>query len=314
MKKQLLTSFLMFCVAAGFAQDKKQQDRTSILAMQGCYKVEFRYAEVFATDTAYEFPKRKYDWAYEWIVPIQSDENELSLQHLLTVNDTQVVKHWRQDWMYENTHSNYYWKDAQWNFKSWKKDEVKGQWSQRVSQVDDSPRYIGSGSWVHVDGKHYWVSESPAPLPRREKKAKRKDYNVLLRTNHQEITDYGWLHKQENRKMVRDDKGNMEMIAFETGWNTYTKVEENHCQPAIAYWEKTNKFWSVVRAEWELILQSEKDFKVQLMGKDGFLYATMFKLAKETGDWSEKKMHREVKKVLAEHVVYLNQEVGQVQP
>ena len=26
----------------------------------------------------------------------------------------------------------------------------------KIFQVDDSPRYEGTASWVHVDGKSYW--------------------------------------------------------------------------------------------------------------------------------------------------------------
>ena len=48
------------------------------------------------------------------------------------------------------------------------KKDVKKQWTQKVYQVDDSPRYSGSATWVHVDGKRYWQNKTGAPLPRRE--------------------------------------------------------------------------------------------------------------------------------------------------
>ena len=88
-------------------------------------------------------------------------------------------------------------------------------------QVDDSPRYGGTASWVHVDGRHYWEGVADAPLPRREF-SKRDDYNVMKRINHQEITTDGWLHEQDNDKILRDEKGD-HLIAREKGWNTYTK-------------------------------------------------------------------------------------------
>jgi len=40
-------------------------------------------------------------------------------------------------------------------------------------------------------------------LPRREY-SKRSDYNVMMRGNHVEITDEGWLHEQDNEKVIRD--------------------------------------------------------------------------------------------------------------
>ena len=31
-----------------------------------------------------------------------------------------------------------------------RKKDVRGQWTQKVYQVDDSPRYEGSSTWVHL--------------------------------------------------------------------------------------------------------------------------------------------------------------------
>ena len=82
------------------------------------------------------------------------------------------------------------------------KKDVKGQWTQKVFQVDDSPRYEGSGYWVHLDQKSYWENTTSAPLPRREY-TKRNDYNVTERGNRQEITSTGWVHDQNNKKIIR---------------------------------------------------------------------------------------------------------------
>ncbi len=80
--------------------------------------------------------------------------------------------------------------------------------------------YEGSATWVHVDGKSYWENTTDAPLPRREF-SKRSDYNVMTRRNRQEITDYGWVHEQDNDKVLREDSD--KVIAGEKEWNTYTK-------------------------------------------------------------------------------------------
>ena len=105
-----------------------------------------------------------------------------TIQHLLVVgppDQQMVIKHWRQDWIYENTNFYMFNGDNQWQFVNKPKSEVKGQWTQKVYQVDDSPRYQGSASWVHVDGKSYWENITSAPLPRREY-TKRSDYNVTI--------------------------------------------------------------------------------------------------------------------------------------
>ena len=67
-----------------------------------------------------------------------------------------VIKHWRQDWIYQGVDILSYDKDERWKKKKLEKQNVKGKWVQKVYQVDDSPRYEGSGSWVHIDGKSYW--------------------------------------------------------------------------------------------------------------------------------------------------------------
>lgn len=51
-----------------------------------------------------------------------------------------IVKHWRQEWLFEN--SIFYDYNG---FNDWKLKillgQVKGQWTQKVYEVDDKPRY-----------------------------------------------------------------------------------------------------------------------------------------------------------------------------
>ena len=116
----------------------------------------------------------------------------------------------------------------QWTYTKKPKSEVKGQWTQKVFQVDDSPRYEGSATWVHVDGKSYWENTTTAPLPRREY-TQRSDYNVTMRGNRHEITDFGWIHDQDNEKIVRKEGAEDVVIAKEKGYNVYKKVDDSKC-------------------------------------------------------------------------------------
>ena len=109
-----------------------------------------------------------------------------SIYYKLALLIPYIVKHWRQDWLFQNTDFYSYNGDNQWKYVTKSKDEVKGQWTQKVYQVDDSPRYEGSATWVHVDGKSYWENTTDAPLPRREY-TKRSDYNITVRGNRHEI-------------------------------------------------------------------------------------------------------------------------------
>ena len=103
MKNIIFTSMmLLFAVVSLTAQDKKRMDRDAILAMCGCYDTTFKYTETFAPEIDYE---KKLDYtaaALELALPIVNEDNKISIQHLLVVGDTMVIKHWRQDWEYEN--------------------------------------------------------------------------------------------------------------------------------------------------------------------------------------------------------------------
>jgi hypothetical protein len=256
------------------AQNKKEQDEKAIKDMCGCYEVTFNFAETFeySGDSTYIASEVKHAKGLEWVELIQDDTDKISMQHLLIVGKSDsphIVKHWRQDWLFENTKLYTYDHDNKWSFVNLPKEEVKGQWTQKVFQVDDSPRYEGSASWVHVDGKSYWEDETTAPLPRREY-TKRSDYNVTFRRNRHEITTYGWLHEQDNDKVVRADGKEDIILAQEKGYNTYVKVADNRCQAGQDYWTKNKDKWALVRAKWDevfarntdLILEEKVDNKV----------------------------------------------------
>lgn len=223
--------------------------------MCGCYEVTFNFAETFnnSKDSLYKPSKTKKDKGLEWAELIVDENNKISIQHLLQVGNPanpHIVKHWRQDWLYENTDFYMYNGDNNWLYENKPKSEVKKQWTQKVYQVDDSPRYEGSGTWVHVDGKSYWENTTDAPLPRREY-TKRSDYNVTERGNRHEITNYGWLHDQDNRKIIREAGKEDIVVAHEKGYNTYVKVPDSRCEAAQNWWKENQNKWQLVRNKWD---------------------------------------------------------------
>ena len=154
-------------------------------------------------------------------------------------------------------------------------DEVEGQWTQKVYQVDDSPRYEGSATWVHVDGKSYWENTTTAPLPRREY-TKRSDYNVTLRGNRHEITEYGWLHDQDNAKVIRAEGKDDVTLAKEKGYNTYVKVDDSRCQAAQDWWKAHQDKWSTVRAKWDEVYGRHKNLQLEEKVDNKLLYKYLF--------------------------------------
>ncbi|SFW62950.1 hypothetical protein SAMN02927921_02838 [Sinomicrobium oceani] len=267
--------FILGFTISGLAQDTKEKDVEAIKAMCGCYEVAFNFAETFAPDKNYKFHDRYRSGALEWVTPVEESNDKIVLQHLLIINDTMIIKHWRQDWLYENTGLYTYYKDNQWNYGELPQDEVRGQWTQKVYQVDDSPRYEGTATWIHTDGKHYWENTTDAPLPRREH-TKRNDYNVTRRTNRQEITSYGWLHEQDNDKIVRNDQVEDKVLAQEKGMNYYRKTEDARCDPARKWWKENQEYWARVRGEWDAIFARKTTLKLLPKANDKRLYEVLF--------------------------------------
>ena len=278
------------------AQSIKQQDREAIKAMCGCYEISFKYTETFSPQQDYEKKEDYTASALEWAQLIQDEENQLSIQHLLIVRDTMVIKHWRQDWLYESTKTFNYRQDNQWNFESKSPEEVKGQWTQRVYQVDDSPRYAGSATWIHADGKHYWENKASSPLPRREF-SKRSDYNVMIRGNRHELMEAGWVHEQDNDKVIRTEGKEDVLLAQEKGFNTYARVEDSRCQAAQDWWKSNEAFWANVRAEWSRIYDRKEPLQLKKRVEEKPLFMHLYPLEKE------KAGRRKIRKVLEKFVV-----------
>jgi hypothetical protein len=280
MKKLVLGSLLLFLAISINAQSKKAKDKNAIKEMCGCFEVTFNFAETFnySKDSTYKPSETKVDKGLEWAGLVTDDNNKISIQHLLQVGNPakpMIIKHWRQDWIYENTDFYMYNGDNNWTFEQKDKKNVKKQWTQKVYQVDDSPRYEGSSSWVHVDGKSYWENTTAAPLPRREY-TKRSDYNITLRGNRQEITDYGWVHDQDNSKIIREAGKDDVVLAKEKGYNTYKRVADSKCKAAADWWVANNDKWQLVRNKWNEVYSRNTNLSLETKVDNKPLYKHLF--------------------------------------
>ncbi len=287
-KNTSLLLCLIFSVITLQAQNKKELDKNSIKEMCGCYEVSFNFAETFnySTDSLYKPSPQEISRGLEWAELLEDKDDKIVIQHLLQVGTKEgpyIVKHWRQDWLYENTEFYAYDAANTWKYIDKPASEVEGQWTQKVFQVDDSPRYEGSGSWVHVDGKHYWESTSDAPLPRRED-TKRSDYNVTVRGNRVELADFGWIHDQDNGKVVREAGKEDILVAKEKGYNTYVKVDDSRCEASREWWKEHNEKWALVRAKWETVFNRDHDLTL----KEKVSNKSMFKFLLDEEEYSEK--------------------------
>lgn len=294
MKITAILLFSLFLINLNLnSNEKKEKDISAIKKMCGCFEVEFNFAETFihTKDNNYVPSPVKKDYALEWVELLQETDDSLILQHILIVGEDEkrIVKHWRQDWLYENTRILIFEGDNEWQIKNLNPKEVVGQWTQAVYQVDDSPRYQGSATWVHIDGKSYWENISPAPLPRREWTI-RDDYNVNLRKNRHEITQFGWVHDQDNKKIIRKRGQSDIVLSEEKGYNTYKKVDNAKCKLAQDWWAQNHNYWQKVREVWNEYYTNNNTLKLKKKVDDEMLFRYIFDLSVD----AEHKQIREI--------------------
>lgn len=279
---------------------KKELERKLIQSLAGCYRVSFQFAETFAAKSDYEYHDRKFAGAKEVAFILEDTEDKISIQHVLYVGRGQVIKHWRQDWIYENREILSLVQDHDWKKVVLTEEQAQGTWSQKVYQVDDAPRYEGYGTWVHVDGRHFWESTTDAPLPRREI-SKRQDYNVLTRHSHIEIFDNGdWVIDQDNKKIIRSAEGEDTLLCMEKGIETFTTKEYDSAD-AMEWWNGQASFWADVRNIWAEVRADHDRINVT---EDEKLYFAQFELAEQfSGDnYDAEKSQEAIKTLLAQHV------------
>ncbi len=277
---------------------KLDQDKSCIKKMCGVYKVTFEFTETFASDTAYKyFPKYK-ETGIEYVFITEETPTKITLQHLLIVNDTMIIKHWAQEWVYENTQLYSYYRDNEWTLKTITAEQAKGTWTQKVYQVDDSPRYESYGTWVHVDGKHYWEGNAFAPLPRREY-TKRSDYNVMGRHSRMEIFADGWALLQDNEKIVRKN-GVDKTICWEKGIERFWAGNYD-ATPAVKWWNKQQNYWADVRKVWDDVYTQYPTLKIKSVVDSQRLYDALFELGDKSckgNDYIQGKAKAEIDAVI----------------
>jgi hypothetical protein len=284
------TTILLGALALGLQMNAQAPaDREKVEQLCGCFDVTFQFAETFSPQKNYAFHDReKISGGVELVIPVEQTDTRIVMQHLLVITDSIIVKHWREEWTYENPERWVYEGNNVWKKILLSPDEVKGKWTQSVWEVSDAPRYQGQSQWVELDGHWVWQATADAPLPRREYSA-RNDYNILRRTNRIILSDNGYVHDQDNEKIQRES-GRDNLLVQEKGWNTYVKLDQKECAPGLAYWGKTKDYWTSVRLAWEnylkthdrVILKKEIDGKV--LHDHLFVLASQYSMGQLKGD------------------------------
>lgn len=226
-------------------------DRAAILGMVGEFEVSFDFHETVILAEDYERRDPHHSRALEIVVIIEDSPERVVLQHILQSPSGHVTKHWRQDWVWQATERFEYNGDQRWLMRELEPQETAGAWTQCVFEVNDAPRYCGTGRWNHRYGVSTWTSDRHwRPLPRRELTT-RDDINVLNVRNRHTITPGGWTHEQDNTKAVIENGRLVKTLVRELGFNDYRRSEATDFTPALSFWAATQDFWGAVRDQWQ---------------------------------------------------------------
>ncbi|MEM6627672.1 MAG: DUF6607 family protein [Pseudomonadota bacterium] len=257
-----------------------EQDRKSILAMTGDYKVTFDFTETVPFLEGYELKEPKLSGAHESVRVVEDTGDYISLQHTLVVGPDSgpiVVKHWRQDWRYEPARVLVFIGGNAWEWRDVPEAERAGAWSQTVYQVDDTPRYGAVARWTYEDGLAEWTPPHEwRPLPRRDMTT-RDDYHAVNAVNRHVITPWGWVHEQDNSKLILT--GAPTALVREIGVNTYRRFDDYPVEAGEAYWDATGAYWAAIRAEWARVEAENERFAITIKGETTGLYMPLLGLA-----------------------------------
>ncbi|MFZ4165949.1 DUF6607 family protein [Brevundimonas sp. NPDC058933] len=254
-----------------------EQDRQSILAQAGQYRVHFDMRENVSFHADYDPMEGKLSGGSEIVRVVYDKGDRISLQHILVMEHEGkaiVVKHWRQDWVYQPETVLTYAGPNQWTLTPVSADARQGAWSQTVWQTDDSPRYGGVGRWTYVNGLSVWTSDPTwRPLARRDA-VLNPVYDRYLGANRHALTPAGWVHIQDNVKMNGRAGGEPIAIVQEDVVNTYNRSTSYSPKAGDDYWAATKDYWAAVRDAWDAVIARDGGVHVQEEAQTGVVTGT----------------------------------------
>ena len=277
-----------------------ERDRQAILTMAGAYRTSFDFIETAGFTPQYEPPAPYQSWGTERVYIVASEPDFISLQHIIvmhfaaedgTLSAPMVVKHWRQDWQYQDVAVHAFQGNGVFERQGLDATATVGTWTQTVYQVDDSPRYEAIGRWTHAQGVSFWQSDDRRrPLPRREFSV-REDYQTLFGSHRITITPHGWTQEEDALKLVLDERNNprseQPFLAREAGLSRYDRIVGYDFSAGDDYWRTTGPFWSRVRAYWTTLYRNESAFYFVKSAKGVPLFMALFDMADESFDTVE---------------------------
>lgn len=262
---------------------KFEQDRQAILSMAGDFGVTFDFRETVSFEEGYKL-QNKVSGGHEVVRVIEDMGDFISLQHILVIGGSEKapIKHWRQDWRYEPKDVLTFVGGNAWVSRPVSDEDREGAWSQVVYQVDDAPRYGAVAEWTHENGASEWAPPAEwRPLPRRDATT-RSDYDAIDAVNRHAITPDGWVHEQDNSKLVLRD-GDSRLLVREIGVNSYRRIVSSDAQVADDYWAATHEYWAGVRSVWAEF-EATGAFGLTVQGEPEPVYMPILEIANRVAD------------------------------
>ena len=231
-----------------------EKDRAAILAMAGTFHVRFETRETVSFLPDYEPFDSKVNLGDEVVRVVENTGRIIRLQHILVVTQdgrSMVVRHWRQDWIYEPDSVLEFEGANVWRARNLAAHERTGQWAQIVYNTDDSPRYGATGKWEHDYSVSRWSgARGLRPIARRDA-VRNPGYKHYACRNRHALTPTGWVHEQDNAKLGERD-GTRVTFVHEQVVNAYDRSDRFDISAADTYLAATQSFWNEVRLLWEL--------------------------------------------------------------
>ena len=102
------------------------------------------------------------------------------------------------------------------------------------------------------------------------------DYDVMIGTNIQTITPTGWVHEQNNKKVIT---ANQAVLAKEIGIARYERIKDFDWQVGFDYWAETSDYWKRVRNVINNKLDNSSTFKLRPPQNAEPLWSKLFMMA-----------------------------------
>jgi hypothetical protein len=198
-----------------------EEDRRAILAMAGDFNVTFTFRETVPLVAGYTLKKPSATSGVETVRVVEDKAGTISLEHTL-VSGGKMVERWRENWTYEPRDIISYLGPDKWEQRSLNTVERRGRWARLVDYGNGGPRNAALGAWTHENAISSWTSAAAwQPMPRRES-GRTDDYDVLLAVDRLTLTPSGWVHEQDNTKLLLP--GGPKALAREAGLGTYVRA------------------------------------------------------------------------------------------